>query len=81
MFGSLIWGKPERDSDIDLMVFAKKPALIKRKINYLTYDILLEQGETIEPQIVAEKEYQKPSSYFVWQAIHKGKKIYDQARN
>lgn len=77
LFGSMVWGKPERDSDVDLMVFTKKPNELEKKIHDLTYDILLDCGETIEPQIYPEKEYQNPSSYFVWQALNKGKKIYD----
>lgn len=76
LFGSVVKGKPKRDSDIDLIIFCKHPKKIYNKAKDEAFDFLLEKNEIIEPQVYSEKDYKNPSSYFVWQAIKQGERIY-----
>ena len=76
LFGSVLQGRPDRESDIDLMIFAKHPKEVSNKTKELAFDFLLKRNEVIEPQVYSVKDYQNPSSYFVWQVLKKGKKIF-----
>lgn len=76
LFGSVAQGNPSQESDIDLMIFSKRPKKVLNKIKDTVFDFLLEKNEIIEPQVYSEKDYQNPPSYFIWQTIKKGERIY-----
>jgi predicted nucleotidyltransferase len=76
LFGSLVKDKVDKESDIDMMIFTKQPKKISEKVKELAFDFLLKKNEVIEPQVYSEKDYQNPPSYFVWQVLEKGEKIF-----
>lgn len=73
--GSFVRGQADRESDIDVMVFARKPKEVEKKVEDIAFDIMLSQGEYIEPFVYPTKEFNKPSSYFIYQAIKSGKEM------
>lgn len=77
LFGGVAYGKATKDSDIDIMIFAKHPKELLEKIEEISFNFLLNKNELIEPQIYSVKDYKNPSSYFVWQVVNKGKKLYE----
>lgn len=76
LFGSLARGLAQKDSDIDILVFSHNP----QKTSPAVWDISLETygkfGESIEPLVYSSKKYKNPNSYFLYQAINNGKKLY-----
>ena len=76
LFGSLAWGKPDKESDIDILVFSRKRRPVERVIDELTLDASLKYGESIEPLIypsIKAKTYQSP---LVLKVIKYGKELY-----
>jgi uncharacterized protein len=76
LFGSLARQEIDEDSDVDLMIFAKKAKKVGDLASNLSYDVLMEVGESIEPHVYSTSNYQAPQSYFVYHAIESGKDIY-----
>ena len=76
LFGSVVKGEADSFSDIDLMIFAKKPKRVAKLADELSYDILLEQGEPIEPHVYPASDRTAPRSYFVKLATKTGQPIY-----
>lgn len=76
LFGSLAHGKPEKESDIDVLVFSDNP----KKTSSLAWDISLQAyekfGESIESMVYSSKKYKQPNSYFLYQITTSGRKVY-----
>lgn len=51
LFDSVAKGEADEGSDIDLAIFTRKPKLVEDQVSDLSYDILLDRGEAIEPHI------------------------------
>lgn len=75
LFGSLAQGEPDYYSDIDLVVFTNDPGVTKREANRISYDTLMKFDELIDSQIFSVDQYRSPQTYFVYQAITKGKRL------
>lgn len=73
--GSFVTGEVEKDSDIDILVFAKNPKQVERKVDDIAMEIMLNEGEYIESFVYPSKEYKTPSSYFVYHAIKTGSEV------
>jgi len=76
LFGSVARGEADKESDIDLMIFGKEPNKIKSVTDRMSYDILSDLGELIEPHIYPVSDLIRPSSYFILRAIETGREIY-----
>lgn len=76
LFGSLAQGKIDQHSDIDVAIFAKRPEKIEGLVDEITYEILLNHGEDIDPLIYPLSDFKKPRSYFTWQIVNQGQSVY-----
>lgn len=76
LFGSLAWGIPRSESDVDIVILGKKPRRLEKDALDLSYDVLLDQGELIEPLVYPPQEYHRPKSAIVMKAILDGQEIY-----
>lgn len=76
LYGSLAWGKPTKESDIDIVLISKKPKLIDKLSEEIAFQTLLRHGELIEPLVYSKKEYQSPKSAILMKAILHGKEVY-----
>jgi predicted nucleotidyltransferase len=76
LFGSLAYGSPQKDSDIDILIFSKNPKRAFPLVWNATLETYEKFGESVEPLIYPSEKYQKPNSYFLYQIIHEGKRLY-----
>lgn len=76
LFGSLLNKEVHAGSDIDLAVIAKNPKAVEDQIDDLSYEMVLQYGELIEPIIYSTKQYNKPSSPFLMKIIREGREVY-----
>ena len=76
LYGSLAWGKPTKESDIDIVLISKKPKLTDQLSEEVSFQTLLQHGELVEPLVYSSKEYQSPKSAILMKAILHGKEIY-----
>lgn len=79
LFGSLAWGKPDKGSDIDILVFGKQQGPIEKIIDDITLDASLKYGESIEPLIYSGSKTKIYQSPLVLKTLKYGKELY--ARN
>ena len=77
LFGSVSRGEAKKESDIDLLIIAtdhlKK---IEDICSEISFDILLEIGEGIEPMVYCNDNIRFPSSYFIYRSSKTGEEIY-----
>ena len=81
LFGSFAWGKPTKDSDVDLLIVKKtRKKWIKRQI---------EVGEIIDGEIATDTLIQTPSEikrrldlgdFFYRNILKKGKLLYEKSK-
>jgi len=76
LFGSLVWGQPQDESDVDLVILGNNPKKLEKSALDLSYEILLNQGELIEPLVYSQREYYHPKSAIVMKALLDGQEIY-----
>lgn len=76
LFGSIAWGKPDRESDIDLLIFARAPEKLEEKVDELSFEVMMKFGESIEPIIYPASELSNPHSYLPWLVVNKGQEVY-----
>lgn len=80
LYGSMIWGKPREESDVDLYIFSKTPQKIDKMATDISTDILLQTGEIIEPMVKSLRDYYNPESGLLIKAIREGKELYSNQR-
>jgi len=80
LFGSLLRGDAGEESDADLLIFATDDI---KKVDEITaeisFDILLEMGEGVEPLVYCLDRLRYPDSYFLFRNSKIGKEIYKRA--
>lgn len=76
LFGSMVWGHLGRESDIDLIILSKNPNKVEKSAFDLSYDIMLNKGELVEPLVYSQNEYVNPKSAIVMKALLDGQEIY-----
>lgn len=76
LFGSVAHGKPDKDSDIDLLVFTNNRKRIVPAAWEAGVDTYQKFQESVEPLIYPARNLQKPRSYFLYQSIKTGRQIY-----
>ena len=81
LFGSFAWGKPTKDSDVDLLIiknteqsFFERNRTIRKIINgFLPVDILVKTPKEVEKRLIL-------GDFFYKNIINKGKEIYDRSK-
>lgn len=78
LFGSVAWGKPDKYSDIDLLIFSRAPEEIEDRVDELSFETMMRFGESIEPIIYQASQLTRPQSYLPWLVTQKqtGREIY-----
>lgn len=76
LFGSLAHGLAKKDSDIDVLVFSDNPQKTSSAVWNVSLETYDKFGESIEPLVYPSKKYKKPNSYFLYQIINSGKRLY-----
>jgi len=76
LFGSLARGSAAKDSDIDVLVFSDNPRKTFPAVWEVSLEVYQKFGESIEPLVYSSKNHQKPNSYFLYQVINEGKRLY-----
>jgi len=79
LFGSYAWGKPKKDSDIDILIIKKTGGNPYKRIHearsYLhninkAFDILVMEPEEVEKRL-------KLGDFFIEEIVEKGKVLYE----
>ena len=68
LYGSYARGSATPDSDIDLLVLTDeslRPSEVRRSLNDVLYDILVEEGELVSVIVIQESFYKTQSSPFL----------------
>jgi len=77
LFGSVLRGDVTEESDIDLLIVATDDLKRVGEITgEISFDILLEMGEGLEPLVYCPDQLRYPDSYFLCRNIRIGKEIY-----
>ena len=76
LFGSLVRGQASKESDIDVLIFSKKPSSVASAAWDTSLKVYEKFGESIEALTYPSKKYENPDSYFIYQATNTGKRLY-----
>lgn len=77
LHGSVAQGTAQPDSDIDLLIFGTgEPELVRDAVMDVGLEASGATGESIEPLVYPYGEYQQPSTYFIFNALRKGRELY-----
>jgi uncharacterized protein (UPF0332 family)/predicted nucleotidyltransferase len=77
LFGSVLRGETSKESDIDLLVVAiDELKKVEETGAEISFDILLEIGEGVEPLVYCLDQVRYPESYFVYRNARIGREIY-----
>lgn len=76
LFGSLAEGTPRKESDIDLLLFGRKPKKISEVSADIAFETAIEYGESIEPLVYPPNDYHSPKSAFLIKTIKQGRELY-----
>lgn len=82
LFGSYAWGKPTKDSDIDLLLI-KDTRVNKHKIQIFLGEILFGCGLPVDTLVYTPKEIErriKLNDFFIRNIIKKGKMLYEKKK-
>lgn len=75
LYGSVARGEADEKSDIDLLIFSHQPKKIEDTVDEISFNLMMETGEYIEPFIYPLEDYHAPKSYFVLRALETGRRI------
>ena len=77
LFGSLLRKDAGKESDIDLLIVATDDIKkVEEMTAEISFDILLEMGEGVEPLVYCLDRLRYPDSYFLFWNFKPGKEIY-----
>jgi len=77
LFGSLLRKDAGKESDVDLLIFATSDLKrVEETTAEISFDILLEIGEGVEPLVYCLERLRYPDSYFLYRNSKIGKEIY-----
>lgn len=77
LHGSVAQGTARPDSDIDLLVFGiGEPELVRDAVWNAGLATSEATDENVEPLVYPYGEYRQPSTYFVYNALRKGRELY-----
>jgi uncharacterized protein len=78
LFGSYAWGKPDKDSDIDLLIVKRTNKNIFER-NREVYGIIFDKGEAVDVLVYTPSQLidrEKLGDPFVKKIIREGKQLY-----
>lgn len=78
LFGSFAWGKPDKNSDIDLFVVKKSSKSTLEMIKDI-YNIIFDEGEAVDVLVYTPEQLEKRKKIgdpFVFKIINNGKLLY-----
>lgn len=77
LFGSLLRKDAGDESDVDLLIVATSELnRVEEKTSEISFDILIEMGEGVEPLVYCLDRLRFPDSYFLYRNSRIGKEIY-----
>lgn len=77
LHGSVAEGSARPESDVDLLVFETDGhGLVADICDEVSFEVLLETAESVEPLVFPWHEYRYPSSYFIYHALWRGQEVY-----
>lgn len=77
LFGSLLRKDAGDESDVDLLIVATSELnRVEEKTSEISFDILIEIGEGVEPLVYCLDRLRFPDSYFLYRNSRIGKEIY-----
>ncbi len=77
LHGSVAEGTAQPESDVDVLVFQTgAPEVVDRACDEVSFQVVMDTVESVEPLIYPWGEYHHPPSYFVYQAIQQGEELY-----
>ncbi len=80
LFGSVAWGDPQPDSDVDVLVIGLQDLKeLGTQCADLAYKAMLETGEFLQPIVYSLSRWQIPDSDFVTEVMRSGKGVYEMA--
>lgn len=78
LFGSVAWGDPEPDSDVDILIVGLGSLQeLSTQCVSLAYEAMLEMGEPLQPIVHSLSRWQVPDTYFIAEVIRNGKTVYE----
>ncbi len=83
LFGSYAWGKPTKNSDIDLLIIKSTKPNNKRQDQFLLGEIIFGCGLPVDTLIYTPVEIKrrlKLNDFFIHDIITKGKKLYERKK-
>lgn len=77
LFGSTAKGEADKESDIDVMVFATSEIESMRdKCAEIALDVAIKKGESVEPLVYPLTRYYYPGNLFMYNSLCRGKEVY-----
>ncbi|MFQ6057716.1 MAG: HEPN domain-containing protein [Anaerolineae bacterium] len=77
LFGSALDGDVWEESDIDVLVFGKRPLKAVEEACFdAAFETMLAMSESVEPLVRTANDFFTPESYFVYTTIKEGREIY-----
>lgn len=77
LFGSVAEGEAREESDIDLLVFGTdRLEALSEACAAASFETAVEWGESVEALVYGSHDLRFPSSYFLFDALQRGKEIY-----
>lgn len=76
LFGSLAHGVPDKESDVDILIFSDYKSILNKNIWEAAVNTYKRYQESIEHLVYRTNKLANPDSYFLYQAIKKGRYLY-----
>ena len=77
LYGSLAWGKPSKESDIDVAIFSRAPKKLEKVVDKVSFETMMKFGESVEPVLYSKRDLSSPRSYLSWLVLQKGEPVFD----
>lgn len=75
LYGSTARGDVQPDSDIDVLLFSRRPKQIATDVANASFETMLKTGDRVEAFVYPLESFTKPDSYFLVRALKEGKTI------
>ena len=77
LFGSLLRGDAEEESDIDLLIVAlREPDAVRDEAASVALDVMLDCGERVEPIVITAEEFAEGRGYFLREILKDREEVY-----
>jgi uncharacterized protein (UPF0332 family)/predicted nucleotidyltransferase len=77
LFGSVLDGEDQPDSDVDVLVFGTdRLRELSEACAAASFETAMQWGESVEPLVYCTDDMRFPQSYFLYDTLRQGKEIY-----